>query len=72
MIMNKTVSDLGSIARSGGSLEVDGMRYTAMELGGVARSLREGAYLRICNSDKFSASDLGGIARSAPGQVIFC
>jgi hypothetical protein len=58
------------IARSGGSLHVDGKRFTSAELAMVGRSLSEGASLTIGDSDGFTAAELAMIARSAgAGQI---
>jgi hypothetical protein len=63
--------DLGGIAARGGSLEIDGAAFSALDLGGIAARLAHGATLKICNSPHLSALDMGGIAARKPGQVIF-
>lgn len=65
-------NDLAAIARHGGSLEIDGSKYTCGELTSLARNVTDGrAHLKINNSGAFSADELSAIARSKPGQVIF-
>ena len=71
MIDHLTALDLSTLARAGGGLEVDGSRYTALDLSSVARSLQPGAILVVHNSRAFTALDLSSIARSNPGQVRF-
>ena len=67
----KTGLDLKSIAQAGGSLVVDAIKYTALDLKGVASALNKGTTLTIKNADKFTALDCKGIAAAAQGQVIF-
>jgi hypothetical protein len=63
--------DLVTIAQSGGSLEVDGSRYTPDELALIAEAVTTEAHLKINNSGSFSAKELAVIAKTGPGQVIF-
>jgi hypothetical protein len=71
MIGHLSALDLGVVAARGGSLEVDGSRFSALDLGGIAARLTPGTFLKICNSAHLSALDMGGIAGGKPGQVIF-
>ncbi|WP_282052850.1 hypothetical protein [Phaeobacter inhibens] len=72
MINHISVLELGAIAARGGSLEIDASQYSALELGGIAAQLSDGATLKINNCSKFSALELGGIVARKPGQVILC
>ncbi len=63
--------DLVKIAKNGGSLEIDGSRYTSDELALLAENVTEQAHLKINNSGSFSAKELAAIAQTGPGQVIF-
>jgi len=71
MIANRTALELQGIAALGGSLEVDGSRYTAFELQGIAVLLKPNAYLKVCNSGSKTTMEIQGIAAMKPGQVIF-
>jgi hypothetical protein len=71
MIRHLSAQDLGEIAASGGSHEIDGAPHSALDLGGIAARLTHGATLKVCNSAHLSAMDMGGIAAHKPGQVIF-
>ncbi|KQT96986.1 hypothetical protein ASG68_08495 [Rhizobium sp. Leaf453] len=70
MITNKTAMEVQNIVRAGGSVEVDGGRFTAMELQNIARSLLPGAFLKVHNSDRYTAMELQNTARAKPGQVV--
>ena len=72
MIRHLSALELGGIASRGGSLEIDGAQFTALDLGGIAGRLSNGATLKIHNSHHLSAHDMGGIAGRKRGQVIFC
>jgi hypothetical protein len=63
--------DLVTIVKNGGSLEVDGSRYTSDELELLAENVTQQAHLKINNSGSFSAKELAAIAQTGPGQVIF-
>ena len=69
--MIKIVSDLISIAAAGASLEVDGSRYSGLELVSVAAALKDNAYLKVHNGNSKSLSDCISIAAAKRGQVIF-
>ncbi|MEY9220663.1 hypothetical protein [Bradyrhizobium ottawaense] len=71
MIHGRTALELQGLAAFGASLEVDGSRYTALELQSIAVMLRPGSHLRVCNTGGKSALELQGIAAIKPGQVIF-
>ena len=71
MIRHLSTMDLGSVAARGGSLEVNGAHFTAMDLRSIAGRLQPGATLKVFNCQKFNTMDLGSIAARAPGQVIF-
>jgi hypothetical protein len=71
MIKGKTALELSAIAHAGGSLEVNGAQYTALELTGVAHALQKSATLKVHNSDSKTALELTSISHAAPGRVIF-
>lgn len=71
MIARKSALELQSIARAGGSLEVDATNYSSLELQSVARALTPGAILKVFGSDRMSALELQAIARAKAGQVVF-
>lgn len=73
MITVKTAEQMAHIARNGGSLIVDGNKYTDDQLSLVARNLSEGAFLQVCNSDKFTDQQLAYIVRNGAknGKVVF-
>lgn len=66
----KSALELQSIARAGAGMEVDGNRYSCLELQSVARALSDGAILIVENSNRFSALELQSIGRAAKGKVI--
>lgn len=71
MIEHLTATDLANIAARGGSLEVNGQRFTALDLGTIAARLQPSAHLKICNCAAFTAYEIETIAARKPGQVIF-
>lgn len=71
MIEHLSAMELGGVAARGGSLEVNGQRFSAVDLGGIVARLQPGAFIKIHNSKCFSAMDMGGIAARKPGQVVF-
>jgi hypothetical protein len=71
VINHLSARELGGIAARGGSLEVNGAPFSAIDLGGIAARLTDGITLKIGNSAHLSAVEMGGIAARRPGQVIF-
>lgn len=69
MIQSKTEAQLAQVARNGGSLIVDGSRFTDAQLAQIARNLSAGSFLQVCNSDKLTEQQMSHIARN--GKVIF-
>jgi len=73
MIEHLSHVQLVNIATRGGSLEVNGARFSAAELIDIAVRLQPGASLKIYNCNSKSEKDLINIAsRKNQGQVIFC
>ena len=68
MIDHLSAVDLAMVARSGGSLEVDGARYSSTDLAMVARSLQDGRVLVVHNSRSKSATDMAMIARAGSAR----
>lgn len=73
MIGNKTSQELQQIAARGGSFEVDGTKFPAVELENIARRLKAGASLKIFNSDTIGEMECQIIASQACDEatVIF-
>jgi hypothetical protein len=71
VISNKTSAELIEIARNGGSLELDGAKYTNEDLVQIARSLTDQAKLTIHNANMKTATELVEIARNGHGKVTF-
>ncbi len=74
MINHLTADKLRHIVNGGGSVEVDGSRYTSENLRHVANGLKAGAHLKVCNCEKFPSETLRHIANGAceGATVIFC
>ncbi|MDH7805720.1 MULTISPECIES: hypothetical protein [unclassified Rhizobium] len=70
MITNKTSDSLKQLARAGASLEVDAARFPSATLAQVAALLQPGAFLKVCNSDRYATDGLHNIVSAKPGQVI--
>jgi hypothetical protein len=72
LIQHLSADEFGGIAARGGSLEVNGVQFSAADLGGIAARLSHGATLKIHNSARWNADEMGGIAARKSGQVFFC
>jgi hypothetical protein len=71
MLENKSALELTGLAHSGASFEIDGLRYAALELIGIAHALSPGAHMKIYHSSARPTLELNSIAQAAPGRVTF-
>ena len=70
--MPKTTTNLQSIVRLGGGINIDATNKTTTDLQSFARLANtSGATLVIRNADTKTTTNLQSIARLAPGKVIF-
>lgn len=71
MINHLSALELMNVAAKGGSVEVDGGRYSALDLMSIASKLAGGAYLKVHNSGSKTSLEMMSIAAKRPGSVIF-
>ena len=70
--MTKSVSDLKSIAASGGGMVLDARKFSTSDLKSIAASANgNGAKIFVNYADTKSTSDLKSIAASGGGAVVF-
>jgi hypothetical protein len=70
-IEGKSVDDLVRLAEAGGSLCLDGRRYSSPDLTRIARALGSRALLTIANCEGKATGELLSIISAAPGRVKF-
>jgi hypothetical protein len=70
-IDSRNRDDLAHLARNGAGLIVDGAKYSSEDLAHIARNLKDGSVLQICNSGRFTTEQLAQIARNGSGKVRF-
>lgn len=72
MEIGMSVSELQSISRDGGNIEVSGARYDATALRMIARECKDaGTTLTIRDAGNVSATSLRGFARDYPRGITF-
>ncbi|WP_155826734.1 hypothetical protein [Laribacter hongkongensis] len=70
--MSKSVTDLRSIASSGGGMILDASKYSVTDLRSIASSASgSGAKITLRNVGAMSTTDLRAIASSGGGCVVF-